>query len=87
VAGYTSLLPAGALALVGIFTFRRRAAALVWLLAAPVYVTLAGAVLGGGVEDRLPVVPVLAVLGGAGMAALIAGPGVEQGKSTETQSG
>jgi len=87
VAGYTSLLPAGALALVGIFTFRRRAAALVWLLAAPVYVTLAGAVLGGGVEDRLPVVPVLAVLGGAGLAALIARPGDEQRRSAERQSG
>jgi len=87
VAGYTSLLPAGALALVGAWTLRRRAAVLVWLLAAPVYVTIAGAVLAGGVEDRLPVAPVLAILGGAGLAAIITRPGDEQRRSTEGQPG
>jgi hypothetical protein len=78
VAGYTSLLPAGALALVGVWTLRRRPAVLVWLLAMPVYVTIAGAVLAGGVEDRLPVAAVLAVLGGAGLAAMITRPGAEE---------
>jgi CHASE2 domain-containing sensor protein len=78
VAGYTSLLPAGALALVGAWTLRRRAAVLVWLLAAPVYVTIAGAVLAGGVEDRLPVAPILAVMGGAGLAAIITRPSAEE---------
>ena len=87
VAGYTSLLPAGALALVGIWTLRRRAAVLVWLLAAPVYVTIAGAVLGSGVEERLPLAPVLAVLGGAGLAALITRPTDEQRRSAERQPG
>lgn len=82
VAGYTSLLPAGALALVGIWTFRRRAAVLVWLLAAPVYVTVAGALLAGGVEERLPLAPVLAVLGGAGLAAMITRPGESETKAT-----
>jgi hypothetical protein len=80
VAGYTSLLPAGALALVGVWTLRRRPAVLVWLLAAPVYVTIAGAVLAGGVEDRLPLAPTLAILGGAGLAAMITRPGVEKEK-------
>jgi hypothetical protein len=80
VAGYTSLLPAGALALVGAWTLRRRPAVLVWLLAAPVYVTIAGAMLAGGVEDRLPLAPTLAILGGAGLAAMIAQPGAEKEK-------
>ncbi|MCX5685127.1 MAG: hypothetical protein NT049_15795 [Planctomycetota bacterium] len=74
VAGYTSLLPAAALALVGAWTLRRRSAVLVWLLAAPVYVTIAGAMLAGGAEDRLPLAPTLAILGGAGLAALIGQP-------------
>ncbi|MCX5655669.1 MAG: hypothetical protein NTY65_13605 [Planctomycetota bacterium] len=87
VAGYTSLLPAGALALVGAWTLRQRAAVLVWLLAAPVYVTIAGAVLAGGVEDRLPVAPVLAILGGAGLAAIITRPSDEQRRSAERQPG
>ena len=81
VAGYTSLLPAGALALVGVWTLRRRPAVLVWLLAAPVYVTIVGAVLAGGVEDRLPAAPILAVLGGAGLAAMIARPDVHEQES------
>jgi len=43
-----------------------------------VYVTIIGAVLAGGVEDRLPVAPILAVLGGAGLAAMIARPHVQE---------
>jgi hypothetical protein len=35
-------------------------------------------VLAGGVEDRLPVAAVLAVLGGAGLAAMITRPGAEE---------
>jgi len=57
----------------------------VWLLAAPVYVTIIGAVLAGGVEDRLPVAPILAVLGGAGLAAMIARPSDEQRRGAEGQ--
>ena len=73
-AGYTSLLPTAALALAGIWALRRRRAALAWLLVAPVYVTAAAAVLAGGVENRLPLMPILAVLGGVGLAAMIRQP-------------
>jgi len=77
-AGYTSLLPTAALALVGLWALRRRRAALVWLLAAPVALTLVRAVLPGAAHDRLAVMPALAVLGGAGLAAVLgrAGDGV-----------
>jgi hypothetical protein len=80
VAGYTSLLPAAVLALAGVWALRRKRAELVWLLAMPVYATVAGAVFAGGVEDRLPVAPILAVLGGLGLAAIIVRPGAEQGR-------
>jgi len=39
-------------------------------------------VLAGGVEDRLPLAPTLAILGGAGLAAMIAQPGVEKEKQS-----
>jgi 4-amino-4-deoxy-L-arabinose transferase-like glycosyltransferase len=71
VSGYTSLLPMAAFAAVGIGAMRRRRAALVWLLAAPVWVTIAGAVLAGCIEQRLPAMPVVAVLSGVGLAAVI----------------
>jgi len=69
-AGYTSLLPTAALALVGLAVFRRRRVTL-WLLLAPVYVTLVHVVLPGPASDRLAVMPSLAVLGGVGVATLL----------------
>ena len=75
VAGYTSLLPTAALAVAGLVALRRRAAGL-WLLLAPVYVTLVHVVLPGPGSDRLVVMPSLAVLAGVGLVAL---PGRGQG--------
>ncbi|HUU10388.1 MAG TPA: glycosyltransferase family 39 protein [Phycisphaerae bacterium] len=70
VAGYTSLLPTAALAVAGLAALRRRAAGL-WLLLAPVYVTLVHVVLPGPGSDRLVVMPSLAVLAGVGLVALL----------------
>lgn len=70
VAGYTSLLPTAALAVAGLVALRRRAAGL-WLLLAPVYVTLVHVVLPGPGTDRLVVMPSLAVLAGVGLVALL----------------
>ena len=69
-AGYTSLLPTAALALLGLWVLRRRAVAL-WLFLAPIYVTLVHCVLTGPAGDRLTVMPSLAVLGGVGLVALL----------------
>jgi hypothetical protein len=70
-AGYTSLLPAAALAGAGVWVLRRRRALLVWLLAAPAYLTVVHAVVAAPAYDRLEVMPPLAVLGGVGLAALV----------------
>ena len=77
-AGYTSLLPMGLLALAGVWVLRRRRAMLVWLLAAPAYMTVAYAALGGGPMDRLPVAPALAILGGVALAAALRTTGCKQ---------
>ena len=69
-AGYTSLLPTAALALVGLAVYRRRGVTL-WLLLAPVYVTLVHGILPGPASDRLAVMPSLAVLGGIGVVTLL----------------
>jgi len=77
-AGYTSLVPMGLLALAGVWVLRRRRAMLVWLLAAPAYMTVAYAALGGGPMDRLPVAPALAILGGVALAAALRPTGGKQ---------
>jgi len=70
-AGYTGLLPAAALALIGVWALRRERAILVWLILAPLWLTLVQAALVSQVPDRLAVMPPLAVLGGAGLLALL----------------
>jgi 4-amino-4-deoxy-L-arabinose transferase-like glycosyltransferase len=71
-AGYTSLIPVAVLALAGMVVLcRRRPGALVWLLVVPVAMTLAHGFFGGGPQDRLPLMPILAALGGAGLAAVL----------------
>jgi len=70
-AGYTSLLPAAALAIAGAWALRRNRAILVWLILAPLWLTLVQAVLVSEAPDRLVVMPPLAVLGGVGLVALV----------------
>lgn len=70
-AGYTSLLPAAVLAIAGAWALRRNRAILVWLILAPLWLTLVQAVLVSEAPDRLVVMPPLAVLGGVGLAALL----------------
>jgi hypothetical protein len=70
-AGYTSLLPTAVLALLGVWALRRDRAVLVWLLLAPLWLTLVQAVLGSAPPDRLAVMPPLAVLGGVGLVAIL----------------
>ena len=70
-AGYTSLLPTAALALVGVWMLRRQRATVVWLLLAPLWLTCVHAVLASPPPERLEVMPALAVLGGAGLMALV----------------
>ncbi|MCX5672503.1 MAG: hypothetical protein NTU94_14390 [Planctomycetota bacterium] len=70
-AGYTSLLPTAVLALLGVWALRRERAVLVWLLLAPLWLTLVQAVLGSAPPDRLVVMPPLAVLGGVGLLAIL----------------
>jgi hypothetical protein len=70
-AGYTSLLPVGLLAVVGLVLWRRRGEAW-WLLLAPVALTACHFVLvGGWAGERAAVAPALAVLAGAGLATLV----------------
>jgi hypothetical protein len=70
-AGYTSLIPVAVLALAGVWVLRRRPAVLVWLLAVPVGLTLAYAPFEAMPKDRISVMPILAVLGGVGLGAIL----------------
>jgi len=70
-AGYTTLLPSATLALVGVWALRRRRAMAAWLLLAPLWLTVVHAVLAAPPEERFEVMPALAVLGGAGLMALV----------------
>ena len=72
-AGYTSLLPAGLLAVVGVWLLRRRGETW-WLLLVPVAATVTHVALAGWVGDRAAVMPPLAVLAGAGLATLLGRP-------------
>jgi len=72
-AGYTSLLPTGLLAVAGVWLLRRRGEVW-WLLLVPAAATLAHLVLAGWAGDRAAVMPPLAALGGAGLAALLGRP-------------
>jgi len=69
-AGYTSLLPAALLAVLGLWRLCRRGEVW-WLLLVPVALTGIHGVLGGWAGERAAVLPTLAVLGGAGLAALL----------------
>jgi 4-amino-4-deoxy-L-arabinose transferase-like glycosyltransferase len=69
ITGYTSLIPVAVLALGGMVVLAwRRRGALAWLLLAPAAMMLAHAVVGGGPQDRIAVMPILAALGGVGLA-------------------
>lgn len=70
-AGYTSLLPAAALAIAGAWALRRNRAILVWLILAPLWLTFVQAVLESQAPDRLAVMPPLAVVGGVGLLAIL----------------
>ena len=70
-AGYTSLLPTAVLAVLGVGLLRRRGETW-WLLLVPLAATLVHLVLAGWAGDRAAVMPPLAALGGAGLAALLA---------------
>ena len=72
VAGWTSLLPTAILALVGVWVMRDRRPAMVWLLVPVIWVTLAHAMPVAPAWERLAVMPVLAVLGGVGLAKVLA---------------
>jgi MYXO-CTERM domain-containing protein len=71
--GYTSLLPTALLALLGVGLLRRRSETW-WLLLVPVTATLVHLALAGWAGDRAAVMPPLAALGGAGLAALLGRP-------------
>ncbi len=75
-AGYTSLLPTGLLALGGVLALARRAQAVVWLLMAAIGVTLVHLAAAGPAHERLASMPTLAVLGGAAVAALLGRRGI-----------
>jgi hypothetical protein len=75
-AGYTSLLPTGLLALGGVLALGRRAGAVVWLLPAAIGVTLVHLAAAGPAHERLAAMPTLAVLGGAAVAALLGRRGI-----------
>jgi hypothetical protein len=70
-AGYASLVPAGLLALAGVWVLRRRPAVLVWLLVAPVGLTLVHMPFVTSDLARVPAMPLVAVLGGAGLASFL----------------
>jgi len=83
-AGYTGLLPAAALAAVGAWVLVRRPgqtpgagttgpALVAWLLVPAAYVTLAHGLGLVAAWDRLAATPMLAVLGGVGLAAVLGG--------------
>jgi len=69
-AGYTSLLPTALLAVAGLALLRRRGEVW-WLLLGGAAATVAHFVLAGWAGDRAAVMPPLAALGGAGLAALL----------------
>lgn len=69
-AGYTSLVPAALLALVGLWVLRGRAEAW-WLLGPAVVATLWHAAVGGWPGDRAAVLAPLAALAGAGLVAML----------------
>jgi hypothetical protein len=69
--GYASLVPAALLALAGLWVLRRRTAVLVWLLAVPVGLTLSHMPFVAGPPDRIAALPLLAVLGGVGLATVL----------------
>lgn len=77
-AGYTSLLPTGLLALGGVLALGRRPGAVVWLLLAAIGVTLVHLAAAGPAHERLAAMPPLAVLGGAAVAALLGRRGVPE---------
>jgi membrane protease YdiL (CAAX protease family) len=62
------------LAIAGAWALRRNRAILVWLILAPLWLTLVQAVLVSEAPDRLAVMPPLAVLGGVGLVALLGQP-------------
>jgi len=82
-AGYTSLLPTGLLAVVGVWLLRRRGEAW-WLLLVPVAATVTHFVLAGWAVDRAAVMPTLAVLAGAGLATLLGRPQAGQERVQES---
>jgi hypothetical protein len=59
------------LALVGAVAMWRRRAALVWMLLVVATMSVAAAKFGGGPADRVALMPVLALIGGVGMAMLM----------------
>ena len=75
VAGYTSMVPVILLALAGVWGLRRRLSAVAWLLALAVALTLAALVMPVPPYARLAVIPLLAALGGVGLATLLRGGG------------
>jgi len=70
-AGYTGLLPAVALALVGLWRLRRERAVAAWLLVVPAYATLACAIAAVPIQARLAMMPSLAILAGVGVMAIL----------------
>ncbi|MFO8013837.1 MAG: hypothetical protein R6X20_11110 [Phycisphaerae bacterium] len=81
-AGYTSLLPTALLALAGLGLLRRRGETW-WLLLVPVTATLVHVALAGWAGDRAAVMPPLAAVGGAGLAALFGRPEETQDEERE----
>jgi 4-amino-4-deoxy-L-arabinose transferase-like glycosyltransferase len=84
VTGYTSLLPVAVLSLAGLWALRRKRGVLAILLLAPVAMTLIHAMVGGGAQDRLPLVPILAVLAGVGLGPIV-GSRKQPGATTDAR--
>ncbi len=68
---YTYVIVTLILALVGAVAMWRRRAALVWMLLVVATMSVAAAKFGGGPADRVALMPVLALIGGVGMAMLM----------------
>jgi hypothetical protein len=77
-AGYTGFLPAVALAAAGLWALRCRRAMALWLLAVPIFITLACGVLAEPTYARLAMMPSLTVLAGVGLMAMLGRTPIER---------